>query len=176
MGEHEDILNLELKINQLRVQYDQYFAALIRIPPFKLQEEVKKIVRLYSSRKISNTALNFKYNSLVGRYTTFDNLWKRHLRMLDDGTLKRGAGFSSGSALKKKEAPVNESPSEKLYKEYISAKQGLNQGTDNIKVQSLKAVIDKQTAAIKQKYKVDKVDFKVVTEGGQAKIKAIPRK
>ncbi len=135
------------------------------------------MIRLYSSRRIQNTALNFKYNSLVGRYTTYDNLWKRHLRMIDDGTLKRGTGFTPASASKgQKTAAGDETPAEKLYKDLISAKQGLNQDTKGVKVQDLQSMIEKQTAAIKSKYKVKNVDYKVVTEGGQAKIKAVPKK
>ena len=90
MGVHEDILRFEMKMNKLRISYDQYFAGIIKIPPFKLQDEVKRFIKIYSARHISNTALNFKYNSLVGRYTTYYNLWTRHLRELDEGKIKRG--------------------------------------------------------------------------------------
>ncbi|MDH3972861.1 MAG: hypothetical protein OEV42_01160 [Deltaproteobacteria bacterium] len=175
MGVHEDILNLEMKINQLRIDYDQYFAGILKIPPFKLQEEIKRMIRLYSSRKIQNTALNFRYKSQVSRYTTYDNLWQRHMRMINDGSMQRGAGFKSSG--KKKDAETSsETPAEKLYKEYIQAKSSLKQSTSDVKVQSLQSMIDKQTAAIKAKYKCSSVDYKVVTEGGKAKIKAIPKK
>lgn len=177
MGVHEDILNLEMKINQLRIDYDQYFAGILKIPPFKLQDEIKRMIRLFSARKINNTALNFRYKSQVARYTTYDSMWQRHMRMINEGTMQRGAGFkSSALAGKKDDAASNETPAERLYKEYVQAKSSLKQSTDSIKVQSLQSMIEKQTAAIKSKYKCSSVEYKVVTEGGQAKIKAVPKK
>ena len=177
MGVEEDILQLEMKINQLRIEYDQYFSAITKIPPYKLQDEIKRFIRLYSTRRIQNTGQNFRYNNLVSKYTTFESMWKRHMQAIEDGTLKRGKGFSPGMKVKKDEPiAANETPAERLYKEYVSARQGLKQNTDDIKVQNLQAMIEKQTAAIKAKYKVSAVEYKVVTEGGVAKIKAVPKK
>ncbi len=177
MGALEDILTLEMKINKLRIDYDQYFGGLIKIPPLKLQEEMKRILRTYGTRKIHNTALNFRYKSLVGRYTTYENMWQRHMRMVNEGTLKRGAGFSPVNGAKKKHSSSsNESPAEKLFKDLAQARNGLKQDTSDLKVQNLQAMIEKQTAAIKAKYKCSSVEYKVVTEAGKAKVKAIPKK
>lgn len=177
MGALEDILMLEMKINKLRIEFDQYFGGLIKIPPFKLQDEIKRILRTYGTRKIQNTALNFRYKSLVGRYVTYENMWQRHMRMVNEGTLKRGAGFSPVNGAKKKQSgSANESPAEKLFKDLMQAKSGLKQDTSDIKVQNLQAMIEKQTAAIKAKYKCSSVEYKVVTEAGKAKVKAIPKK
>lgn len=175
MGVHEDILMLDVKLQKLKVDYDQYFAGVIKIPPFKQEEEVRRYIRKYSGVPINNTALSFKYKSLVGRYTSYDNLWKRYLRQIDDGTFRRG-GRVAPVAMKKEKGEGEESLAEKLYKDFISAKASLNEKTDNIKVTSIESLIKKQTEAIKAKYKCSSVDYKVVTENGQAKIKAIPRK
>ena len=177
MGALEDILTFEMKINKLRIDYDQYFGGLLKIPPFKLQEEIKRIMRTYGTRKIQNTALNFRYKSLVGRYTTYENMWQRHMRMVNEGTLKRGAGFSQVNAAKKNSGASNtDSPAEKLFKDLTQARSGLKQDTNDLKVQNLQAMIEKQTAAIKAKYKCSSVEYKVVTEDGKAKVKAVPKK
>ncbi|MBE9503178.1 MAG: hypothetical protein IME96_03280 [Proteobacteria bacterium] len=173
MGVHEDILLLELKLQRLKVEYDQYFAGIIKIPPFKPQEEVKRFIRKYSTIQINNTALAFKYKSLVGRYTSYDNLWKRHMRQIDEGTFKRGSGFAPAAIKKGKEDGTQ---AEKLFKDYISAKTSLNEKIDGIKVTTIENIIKKQTEAIKSKYKCSTVDYRVVTENGQAKIKAVPKK
>lgn len=167
---------LEMKLHKLKVDYDQYFSRLLKIPPFKLQEEIKRIIRKYSSVKIQNSGMAFKYKSLVGRYTSYDNLWKRSLRDIDEGTFKRGRRGVSVKPQKEAAAIGEENQAEKLYKEFISAKSSLNEKTDNIKVSMLEKIIEKQTTQIKAKFKCDKVDYKVVTENGQAKIKAIPKK
>jgi len=173
MGVHEDILMLDVKLQKLKVDYDQYFAGVIKIPPFKQEEEVRRYIRKYSGVSINNTALSFKYKSLVGRFTSYDNLWKRYLRQIDEGTFRRGGGFSPVAINREK---GEESQAERLYKDFISAKASLHEKTDSIKVSTIENLIKKQTEAIKSKYKCSSVDYKVVTENGQAKIKAIPRK
>lgn len=176
MGDHENILLFEIKLQKLKVDYDQYFAGIIKVPPFKLHEEVKKMIRLQSGRPISNTSLQFKYNSLVGRYTTYNNLWTRHMRQLEDGTLRRGLKTGT-AAVKGSEKPLaDETPAERLYKDYVSAQKSTSAAGDSISVKGLQAMMNKQTEAIKSKYKCSSVEYKVVTENGKPKIKAIPKK
>ena len=174
MGSHEDILKLELKLQKLKVDYDQYFSGIIKLPPFKLHEEIKKFIRTQSGKPLSNTSLQFKYNSLIGRYTSYNNLWTRQMRQLEDGTLRRGGGIGGPKAAEK--AVANDTPAEKLYKEYVAAQKSGNGKSDTVTVKGLQAMIQKQTAAIQSKYKCSSVDYKVVTENGKPKIKAIPKK
>jgi len=176
MGIHEDILNLEMKITQLRIDYDQYFTGIIKIPPFKLEDDIKRMIRLFSSRQISNTGLNFRYKSQVARFTTYQSMWQRHMRMINEGTIKRGPGFAAANGAKKNGPQGDESPAEKLYKELVQARSSLKQEAGDLKVQNIQSMIAKQTEAIKAKYKCSSVEYKVVTEGGQAKIKAVPKK
>ena len=46
----------------------------------------------------------------------------------------------------------------------------------SVNYDSLKASLQKQREAIKKKYNARDVQFKVVVEGGKAKIKAVPKK
>jgi len=104
-------------------------------------------------------------------------MWQRHMRMVNEGTLKRGAGFSQVNAAKKKQNGSSaDSSAERLFKDLVQARSGLKQDTNDLKVQNLQAMIEKQTAAIKAKYKCSSVEYKVVTEAGKAKVKAIPKK
>ena len=176
MGSHEDILLLEIKLQKLKVEYDQYFGGVIKIPPFKLQEEIKRIIRMQSGKPISNTSLQFKYNSLVGRYTSYNNLWTRQMRQLEDGTLRRGQKMGLGNAKAAEKPLTEETPAEKLYKEYVAAAGKSSSKSDTVTVKGLQAMIQKQTAAIQSKYKCSSVEYKVVTENGKPKIKAVPKK
>jgi hypothetical protein len=129
---------------------------------------------MQSGKPISSTSLQFKYNSLVGRYTSYNTLWTRHMRQLEEGTFKKGSGTGDTKAAEK--AVVDETPAEKLYKEYVAAQKKLHIKSDDVTVKGLQAMIKKQTAAIQSKYKCSSVEYKVVTEKGKAKIKAIPKK
>jgi hypothetical protein len=176
MGSHEDILLFEMKLQKLKVEYEQYFCGVIKIPPFKLHEEVKRAIRLQSGKPISNTSLQFKYNSLVGRYTSYNTLWTRQMRQLEDGTLKRGTKTGLGHVKPTEKPPTEETPAEKLYKDYMAAQKSLHSSGNSVTVKGLQAMINKQTTAIQSKYKCSSVEYKVVTENGKAKIKAIPKK
>jgi len=179
MDEGDGILQLEMKINRLKIEYDQYFAGRLKIPPFKLHEDVKKIIKWFSNRTIHNTALAFKYKSLAGRYSSYNNLWSRYLRRLEEGTFKRGAGFAPMASISPsagKGGPGTDSQVELLYREYIAAKRSLNQKTTGIKIESIADMVNKWTSQIREQYECARVEFKVVIDSGKAKIKATPKK
>ena len=179
MSEQDDILQLEIKIKKLKIEYDQYFSGMLKIPPFKLHNDVKQLIKYFSNRNINNTALAFKYKSLAGRYSTYNALWARYLRKLEEGTFKKGSSFSSPApAAHKCKRGLTQAldQADLLYNEYISAKQSLNQNTNEIKIESVQEMVSKWTAQIKDKYKCNSVEFKVVIDDGRAKIKATPKK
>jgi len=174
MGVQEDINELESKLNRLRMLYDQYCTGILKVPPFKLHDEVKRIIKVYSGRQINNTALAFKYRSLAGRYTSLNNLWTRNMRQIDEGTFRRGK--KSGIPDKKEEDADAKltSKAKKLFDAYVRAKVELGQGTDNLKVKEIEDSVKKQVPKLKLKYKCKDVDYKVIVEGEKVKIKVTP--
>src|SRR5262249_40879061 len=51
--------------------------------------EVDKIVNDLRRAQPRNTALRFRFNQLVQRYTTYNTYWQRITRQIEEGTYKR---------------------------------------------------------------------------------------
>jgi len=176
----EEIKILEIKTNQLKLDYEKYFLGTRPTEPAMLRAEVQKIYVKWSNTRISNTALRFKFNSLNGRFQAFKRRWDDTLRQIDAGTYKRhvfkadlhdrerGLQTGTSGALKPgKPASANE-----LFETYRDALMATGQDASKISPAKLQAAIRKQEAAVKKKLGCERVDFKVVVQGGKVKLKA----
>lgn len=174
------------KLNQLKVAYEQYFMGMERIAPLKLHDEVAAIIRKYSGQVINNTALKFRYNSLVARYNSYQTYWNRVMKQIEEGSYARSQFRANlkGSTINPNNAPAesqkrltsSKDPMDLLYSSYVEARKKNKESVDGITRDSLRSVISKQTDVIRKKFSCSKVSFKVVTEGGKTKIKAVPKK
>lgn len=90
MSTQGDIERLEQAIRLLKVQYDQYFAGVLNLPPFELRGEVEKLIRKYNNVPFEKSSLRFYFNSLVARFNTFSELWAKCLRLREEGRAMPG--------------------------------------------------------------------------------------
>ena len=80
---------LSRKLMALKLAYEQYFLGSRPREPILLADEVKKLVVVYANQTIQNTALRFKFNSIVSRYQAFKRQWTDTLRRIENGTYER---------------------------------------------------------------------------------------
>ncbi|MBI5887524.1 MAG: hypothetical protein HZB82_02270 [Deltaproteobacteria bacterium] len=114
MGElKDDISVLELKISQLRVQYDQYFTKQIKLEPLRLKDEVEKIILFHTNKPVNSFTLKFRFSSAVAKYSSYKHYWTRTVRSMEDGKYTGGrseTGAFSGTLLNKISAETAPSP------------------------------------------------------------------
>jgi len=89
MGETEEIQQLEMRLNELRVSYEKYFAGVEKIEPVRLRDEVQRMVRRAGTFHITNTGLKFKRDSIIAQFNTLTQYWNRILKQIEDGTYQR---------------------------------------------------------------------------------------
>ena len=178
----EELKLLEIKLNQLKLEYEKYFLGTRPIEPAQMRSEVQKIVIKWSNTRITNTAQRFKFNSLNGRFQAFKRQWDNILRQIEAGTYKRHVfkadlrdrerGLApptpGGGAARRDDAKS----SGELFETYRDAMMATGASTKGLTPEKLQKAIAKQEAAIKQKYGCDRVDFKVVVTDGKVKLKA----
>jgi len=177
----EELKMLEIRLTQLKLEYEKYFLGTRPTEPAQARSEVQKMVIKWSNTRITNTALRFKFNSLNGRYQAFKRQWDNILRQIEAGTYKRhifkadlrdrerGIGVDrTGSA------PARSDGDDKadLFETYRDAMMATGHSGKGLTPEKLQAALAKQEAAIKQKLGCDKVDFKVVVTDGKVKVKA----
>lgn len=89
LTQDEELKLLEIKLNQLKLDYEKYFLGTRPTEPAQLRGEVQKIVLKWANTRVTNSALRFKFNSVNGRYQAFKRQWDAVLRQIEAGTYKR---------------------------------------------------------------------------------------
>lgn len=83
------VVDAESRLKRLRALYDQWFAGVERIEPQQQRKEVDAILTQLRREQTRNTALRFRFNQVVQRYTTYTTYWRRIARQIEEGTYKR---------------------------------------------------------------------------------------
>jgi hypothetical protein len=181
----EDLILLDARLKQLRLEYEQYFLGSRKREPHLVRGEVQKIITYYANVPIRNTGHRFKFNNLRARYSSFKRHWDETVRKIEDGTYEkhrfqadlhererkaRSKGASRTAAPAEKPA----AELDRLYSAWLEARSATGQPTAGLTREKLAAQLEQQTASIRERFGVGEVKFRVVVEDGKAKLKATP--
>ena len=182
----DELDEMDESISQLQVLYEKYFLGIDRRPPELERKRVSGRMRELRTSLVRNTAHKFRINTLFAKLISFERMWDRTLREIEDGTYKRDL-FKAKLHQKDREEPgarkVAASPAapditdgqlRKLYDTYLVARQRCGEPTDGISFDSLSKRIRAQVPELMQKHKARNIEFKVVIKGGKAILKAVP--
>ena len=173
----EDLQLLDIRLKQLKNEYEQYFLGTRPREPQMLRGEVQKIISVWANLPIQNTGYRFKFNNLRARFFAFRRHWDMTVRKIEEGTYERHLFKAKLHARDRRGPPSRRKPTSaaseaNLFDSYLEARQACGQGTKELTREKLDALIAKQTAAIQAKHDCKKVKFRVVVENGKAKLKA----
>jgi len=85
LGLGDDLELLTQGMRQLQIEWEKFFGGVERKPPSELKDRVEGLIRRYAYTEIRNNADRFRYQSLVSRYNTFNELWNKRLRAREEG-------------------------------------------------------------------------------------------
>jgi hypothetical protein len=171
----EDMEVLSRKLMSLKLAYDQYFLGSRPREPAMLADEVKKLVITYSNQPIMNTALRFKFNSIVSRYQAFKRQWLDTLRKIEDGSYSR---HQFKAKIHHREGAPPEPPASAaqdrtaIYAAYVEARRACGQSVENLTPAKLGEILDQQERELRARFGDGRVRFKVVVKDGRAKLTA----
>jgi hypothetical protein len=181
----EDLQVLDAKMKALRLDYEQYFLGSRPRAPSQLRGEVQKMIAFYANVPIQNTALRFKFNNLRARFFSFRRHWDDTLRKIEDGRYdkhrfqaelhdrERGLSASEAEA-PRAEAVAPEAELDQVFRAWVEAREATGQGSAGVSREWLARQLEQQAAALRQRFGVAEVRFRVVVEEGRAKLKATP--
>jgi hypothetical protein len=180
-SQEEEMKVLEIRLNQLKLDYDKYFLGTRPTEPVMPRAEVQKTIIRFSNTRIPNTALRFKFNSLNGRYQAFKRRWDTTLRQIEAGTYKRHVFKADLHDRERELTPDSKPPGggaarsgqdDDIFETYRDAMMATGQDASGLTRAKLQKAISKQEAALKKKFGCQKVDFKVVVQDGKVRLKA----
>ena len=175
----EDLHDLEINLNRLRVEYEQYFAGGRRREPSELRGRIQKIVTRLVNKPPRNSGHRFRFNQLNAKFQIYRQLWGRIMRQMDAGTY-RPHRFKAKLHDEAAEATVDTrklKPVAKgagileLYSAFAAARDKTGESLD-LTPDKLAKIVRQQTEALRQKHGRGKVRFRVVIENNRAKLKA----
>jgi hypothetical protein len=110
----EDLARLEKALRQLQIDWEKFFGGVERRPPTDQRTRVEAMLRKYASAEIRNSTLRFRYQGLQARYNTFNELWNKKLRALEEGRpiSPRAGARTAPPALDPEPSPLAEAAAE----------------------------------------------------------------
>jgi hypothetical protein len=190
----EDLEALEKSIRQLQIEWEKFFGGVERKPPVDLRTRVENMLRKHDFGDIRNNTERFRFMNLTARYNTFNELWNKRLRAIEEG---RPVGLHGRAALAAMAAapphPVREAPQsaarsgeirvggpetnagavQALYARFLEARQEVGE-KGNVKFESFQKLIAQQATRILAEKGASAVDFRLETKDGKVSLKAKP--
>ena len=180
----EDLDALDEAMVELQVLYEKYFLGLDRRPPDQQRRKVSEKMRLLKTTQVRNTALKFRIQTMFAKLISFERMWDRTLREIEDGTYKRdlfkaklrqpGEGGSQQQRGRATSPQLSEDMIRKLYDTYLVARQRTGESISGLTYDSLASRLRTQVPELMARHKARNIEFKVVIKGGKAVLKAIP--
>jgi hypothetical protein len=179
----EELDAMDESIAELHVLYEKYFLGIDRRPPDKERKRISERMRILKNTLVKNTALKFRLHTLFAKLISFERMWDRTLREMEEGTYRRDV-FKAKLHSKKKEGKAAPAPApamhlsdeklRKLYDTYLVARQRTGEPVAGLTFDSVATRIRAQVPELLARHKAKNIEFKVVIKGGKAVLKAVP--
>ncbi|MGC2321040.1 MAG: MXAN_5187 C-terminal domain-containing protein [Terriglobales bacterium] len=195
MTTDEELSLLEDNIRKLKVEYDVYFAGGAKKPPEDIEWRVRTAIKKYSEGRHLTFQQHFRYNTMAQKYAVFSDLWRRKLKIKEEGYrrpqdallaiqgLRPSEELEAASALGEKARRSTPPPFEfadpqkeqdqalVLYEALVDARRraGTSPGPG---FDSFREFLSRKTTEIRTQYGCTSVQYSVELEAGQVRLKA----
>jgi hypothetical protein len=83
------LADAEVQLSRIKHLYEQWFQGIERIEPQIARKQMERTIHLLRKEVPRNTALRFRFQTLIQRYTTLQTYWRRIGRQIEEGTYRR---------------------------------------------------------------------------------------
>jgi len=194
MATEDDLDQLEHMFRQLQIEWEKFFGGVEKKAPNELRARVEAIVKRYAYTEIRNNTERFRYQALASRYNTFNELWNKRVRAIEEGrplglhgraaamaapaarspataASRAAAAPSGGGEFRVRSAAQDESAVRALYEKFLQARQQAGEkGT--VKFDNFQKLISQQASRIMADKGAQAVDFRLETKEGKVSLKA----
>jgi len=179
----EQLVRLEDDVRKLKVEFDIYFNGSSKRPPYDTKGRVETLIKRLADERQLTYAQRYQYNSLVARYTSFRDLWRRTIQDREEG---RGAFAQRAKAKQEQEAAPTPArttficadartdvPTVKsLYDTLVEAKRQCGENVDDFSFAQFHRMLAQKTETLKERLGCERVSYSVQLEGGRVQFKA----
>lgn len=166
-------------LDELKVDYEQYFLGLVMIAPDKAHNDLKRFLRRLMKAPFKSSEIAYRLRSLETRYSTLNTYWQRVLKQREDGTYSKDvfkANLRERNAVADAKAETEQGQAEKSfvslfnsYKEALEKQTGKKQ---EVNFDGFKKSLIARAKDLKEQHGVKKMSFKVVVKDGKVTVQA----
>jgi hypothetical protein len=193
----EELNSLEDNLRRLKIEYDVYFAGGSKKPPEDIEWRVRNTLRKCGDGRSLSFQQQFRYNTLAQKYGVFSDVWRRKLKIKEEGYRRpqdallaiqglrpdeeKAAAEAVGSTRRKgarqpfrfeiSDPQCDVQAAQALFAALSDARKSFGTQSE-AKFDSFLQFLCRKTAEIRTQYGCGAVEYAVVIEGGQVKLKA----
>ena len=198
MTHDEELTLLDDNIRRLKVEYDVYFAGGLKKPPEDVEWRIRAAIKKYSDARTLTFQQQFRYNTLAQKYAVFSDLWRRKLKIKEEGyrrpqdallaiqglrpeeqeaaaealgLAKKGAARRAQPLFEIADPSAELDKAQALYRAVVEARSrtGVPPGPD---FDSFHEFLSKKTTEVRTQFGCASVEYSVEVEDGQVRLKA----
>lgn len=180
----EELNILEENLRRLKIEYDVYFGGGSKKPPADTEWRVQNLIKKYQEGGRLSFTQRFRYNTIAQRYALFADLWRKKLKIKEEGYRRPQDAYLGIQGLRTDEeqearealadavpkpfassvsdAEADQERVRALYEAMVKAKQG-GAGVPNF--DQFKTFVKKKTEQIRKEYGCHSVEYSVDAEG-----------
>ncbi len=168
---------LDRRIQQLKVEYNRFFAGDLPQPPQALREEIEAEMRRLRAVNMRRSVDSFRFGALEAQLNSYSEMYSRRLRAVEEGKVapRRPSG---PMPLPRHDADAGIVVTQHLESDAVEALfAGLvtrNGKTPTMDLDTFRNYLQRQVAQIRDKTGCEAVQFRVASEEGKVKLKAKP--
>lgn len=191
----EELTHLDSLLRRLKIEYEVYFNNPTKRPPSDMEWKVTALIRKHSDGGRMSFSQRFRYNEMAQRYAIYSDLWRKKMRIREEGyrrpqdALLSVQGVRSAEEHEPKHHQVygvsaearaftvecsESAPKEdveRLYNALVAAKKKSGE-TVSGNLDSFASFVKKKTNEIRKQHGCQKVEYSVELQNGQVKLKA----
>jgi hypothetical protein len=192
----EELTHLDSLLRRLKIEYEVYFNNPTKRPPADLEWKAVALIRKHSDGGRMNFTQRFRYNEMAQRYAIYSDLWRKKMRIREEGYRRPQDALLSVQGVRTMDEPTpahkargaaaaaeshgftlecsSSSPKEdveRLYNALLAAKKKSGEAVSG-DLNSFSSFVKKKTDEIRKQYSCEKVEYSVELQNGHVKLKA----
>ena len=196
----EELSLLDQQLRRLKIEYEIFFNNPTKRPPNDIEWKVSSLIKKFSDGARLSFSQRFRYNEMAQRYAIQSDLWRKKMRIREEGYRRPQDAILSVQGVRVEEqrevkhhayglshkgqaasdqpftvqcsdAKAEKTSVESLYKALSEAKKKSGEKVSG-DLASFSKFVEKKTAEIRKQYGCDAVVYSVETTDGQVKLKA----
>jgi len=190
MALNEDLEQIEKAIKQLQIEWEKFFGGVERKPPNDLKAKVEALIRRHANAEIRNNTERFRYQNITARYNTFNEMWGKKLRALEEGRVmgvhgthakappapppraERPPARAAGAGEVRIQDPERDSEAVRsLFDRFLEERQKTGE-SGAVKFEGFRKLIAQQASRILNEKGGQAVSFRLETKDGKVSLKA----